>query len=192
MSHPLVFRSGFNRLLTANHITLLCCACAGHALTISFSHLVLTYSIHTLYTQLLQTWLEPKQNCRWPRHLHLCQSFCFVLHSKLHSGIQHFCSPVLPGWCFPTVSLYLLVSSIFPRFFDPAEWMKSFKWVSLVCFFIQPFSRSWIKPAPVGSFLLTFSTGTSRALLAHLHKFWMRLGLRSPSQSPSHNPSGLS
>lgn len=75
----------------------------------------------------------------------------------------------------------------------PCRMTEVFKWVSsCVRFSIQPVSLSWTKPAPVGSFLLTFSAGTSRAFLAHLHKFWMRSGLRSRSQSPSHNPSELS
>lgn len=62
-----------------------------------------------------------------------------------------------------------------------------------ICPFSQPVCLSPIKPGPVGWTLLTvLSLKPPGVLLAHLHKFWMRLRLRSPFRSPSHDPSGLS
>lgn len=75
----------------------------------------------------------------------------------------------------------------------PAEWTTSpYFSPPSICPFIQPVCLSPIKPGPVGWTLMTvLSLKPPGVLLAHLHKFWMRLRLRSPFRSPSHDPSGL-
>lgn len=198
---PLVCRSGFSGLRTASFITLLCCACAGLSEDCEWPGRADMYVDHPTFCF---TSFKTTQ-----RNLVLFLSFPNILFYLFHFLILRSIF-VASLFTFYMSGSLLLLSAFSSHQLDylhvcfvhtllilltPAEWIKCFQQVCLLVpeSSTQPVSLSRTKPAPVGSFLLTFSTGTSRALLAHLHKFWMRLGgLRSPFQSPSHNPSGLS
>lgn len=80
----LIFRSGFN-----NHIPLLCCPCARHALTISFSPLVPTYSMYATHTAADLTRAKTKPPLAFVSIILLSLKFCTTskLHVLLHGCI---------------------------------------------------------------------------------------------------------
>lgn len=94
--------------------------------------------------------------------------------------IGFFSAQHLSWWKYVFKLGWLLVSG----FFEPAKWTSPYPplhHLPSIRPFIQSVCLCPIKPGPVGWTLVTvLSLKPPGVLLAHLHKFWMRLRLRSP------------